>query len=128
MIRDMGCHGLALFGNLANVFLLLVIRPSSDYAMDVNSFMTSLGEFFLHLAVIWSVFAVLGLRHRQAGSKILQRINEVVVLSLKPRPTTIQSHFSKHSFMLVLAVRSHLDNPQGHVVRGRHLAIRPPAS
>lgn len=127
MIRDMGCHGLALFRNLADVFLLLVIPPSSDYAMDVSSFMTSLGEFLLHLAVIWSVFAVLGLRHRQAGSKILQRIN-VVVLSLKPRPTTIQSHFFEHSFMLVLAVRSHLDNSQGHVVRGRHLAIRPPAS
>jgi hypothetical protein len=64
MIRDMGCHGLALFGNLANVFLLLVIPPSSDYAMDVNSFMTSSSEFFLHLAVIWSVVVVLGLRHR----------------------------------------------------------------
>jgi hypothetical protein len=76
MIRDMGCHGLALFGNLANVFLLLVNPSSSDYAMDVNSFMTSLGEFFLHLAVIWSVVVVLGLRHRQAGSKILERNRE----------------------------------------------------
>jgi hypothetical protein len=127
MIRDMGCHGLALFGNLANVFLLLVIPPSSDYAMDVNSFMTSLGEFFLHLAVIWFVF---GRSWPSSSTSWKQNPpeNQVVVLSLKPRPTTIQSHFSEHSFMLVLAIRSYLDNPQGHVVRGRHLAIRPPAS
>lgn len=85
----MGFHGLALFANLANVFLLLVNPPSSDYAMNVNPFMTSSGEFFLHLAVIWSVVVDLGLRHRQAGSKIIERIN-VVVLSLKPRPNTIQ--------------------------------------